>query len=178
VSDSQKSFFSGLSGAVTGIAALLSAIVGVVGLSVNQGWIGGSKNASTTGTTAAGGQPGSGSTSTIYGATSSTDAAAAQFNVNPTSIVFQALGPRDATVTVANTGIASFTVVPPTITGQNPDRFSVDDKGCSATVDPGRSCDLKVTFIPKAGTFNAKFVVQVTGAARAVEIPIQATAIL
>jgi hypothetical protein len=52
----KKAFFAGLHGAVTGIAALATASVAIIGLSINQGWIGGTKSgggASVT-TTAAG----------------------------------------------------------------------------------------------------------------------------
>ena len=176
MSDSQKSFFSGLSGAMTGLAAVLSAIVGVVGLSVSQGWIGGTKNAATSGSA-------SGSSTTVAGGPPSSTAAVAQFSVDPSSIVFQAIGPREITVKVANTGVVPFTLQPPTIaSGSNADRFTVVDQSCGGSfggsVDPGRSCELKVTFIPKPGTFTATLVVAVTGGLRAVEVPIHASAVL
>jgi hypothetical protein len=185
VPDSQKSFFSGLSGVITGLAALASATVGVVGLSVNQGWIGG--HAKAAGPGASGGSsvstlPGSPpTTSGGFGAIGDTSVPGPQFTVDPTSLVFNgAIGPRDATVKVLNPGVKTVTVqTPPLIKGTDAPRFSVSSQDCSTPVEPGRSCMLKVTFNPPGpGTFNAVLVVQVDGVAKAQEVPIQATAIL
>ena len=168
MSASNKSFFSGLHLLVTGLAAFVTACVAVFGVAVNQGWIGGNSRTSgatrTTGT-AGGGGPGS-------------SAAAPQFTVDPQSITFQSLGPTTASVKVTNTGTVTMSVKPPMVTGPNADRFTASDQSCSPSVAPGRSCQVQVAFLRTAGSFSGTLVVQVEGAGRASEVPIQASAIL
>jgi hypothetical protein len=189
VPDSQKSFFSGLSGVITGLAAIASAIVGLIGLSVNQGWIGGHAKSAGSGSTAGSGGstvPGSpqtslpGSPQTGIGGIGDTSVPGPQFAVDPTSLVFNgAIGPKDATVKVLNPGVLTINVQPPVIKGPDASRFSASPQDCSSPVEPGRSCLLKVTFNPPGpGTSNAVLVVQVSGVTKAQEVPIQATAIL
>jgi hypothetical protein len=162
----KKPFFSGLAGAITGVAGLLSAVAALTGLAVNQGWIGHSSKTGTVGANAA--APGA----------PSADDTTPQFTVNPARVNFESLGARDATVTVQNTGIAKFTVKPPTLTGPNASLFDASTNTCSGSVGAGRSCDLKVTFKSKTGTFTATLVVEVDGAPRAAEVPIRAQALL
>jgi hypothetical protein len=45
-------------------------------------------------------------------------------------------------------------------------------------VDPGRSCQIQVTFKHAPGSFDATLVIRVTGAPKATEVSIKATAIL
>jgi hypothetical protein len=186
VSTSNKSFFSGLHLLVTGLAAFVTASVALFGVAVSQGWIG--SNATTSGATAApgrggpGGGPDSGSSSGSSNGSSSgssdTTMAAPRFTVDPPSITFQSLGPTTASVKVTNTGTVTMTVEPPTVTGPNANRFNASDQSCAPSVDPGRSCELQVTFLRAAGSFSGTLVVQVEGAVRATEVPIQASAIL
>lgn len=167
MSSPDKSFFSGLHLVITGIAALITASVAVIGLSINQGWIGGTKTGGGAGT----GTGTSGSTSVVT-------TAAPEFAVNPTSLTLQPLQPTTVSVEVSNTGVVPMTVEPPTMTGTNAGRFTAQPQTCDGPVDPGRSCQLQVTFNPAPGTFSAILVVQVAGAVRATEVPITATAIL
>jgi hypothetical protein len=174
VSDPNKSFFSGLHGAVTGFAAFVTSIVAVVGLALNQGWIGGhSKSTSPTTPTVPGET--TTSTSTIPGGTASS---AVMYSVVPAVVSYQPFGPNDATVTVKNTGTAFMTVETPTIDGKDSGRFAVTDFGCTASVDPGLSCPIKVTFTPTPGTFNARMIIHVVGAAQSAEVALEARAIL
>lgn len=162
----KKSFFSGLAGVITGLAGVASAIVAVVGLSVSQGWIGHKSSTTSAGApTNAGVVPGSGD-------------AGPQFSVDPARINFESLGPRNASVTVHNTGTVKFAVKDPTVTGPDADRFDASMDSCSDPIAAGRSCGLTVTFKPKSGTFNATLVVEVEGGLRAVEVPIRAQALL
>lgn len=154
----------------------------VVGLALNQGWIGGgnSKSGAAGGatttlapgdtTTSLSSLPGTGSSSPSDGAPT--------FTVNPTSLTFAPLGPRDLAVTVKNTGLVSMFVLAPTIGGVDKARFTATDLDCTGSVDPGRSCDIKVTFLAASGNFSAALVVQVVGARQAFEVPIRASAIL
>lgn len=102
MSDPHKSFFSSMPGVVTGVAGLLSAMVGVAGLAFQQGWVGGSTNAARPGTVAPG---------------QSAPQSSATFSVDPARLTFEPLGPRQATVTVRNTGLVSLQIEPPVITG-------------------------------------------------------------
>ncbi|HEX3539492.1 MAG TPA: hypothetical protein VHT75_03525 [Acidimicrobiales bacterium] len=162
-----KSFFSSLAGVVTGIAGLLTAAVAVFGVAVNQGWLHGSSRSNPLpGSTAA---PASGGTP---------NGTNPQYAVAPPAVTFQALGGTTTAVRVTNTGVVPITVTPPQVTGADASHFRADPGDCAAPVDPGRSCQLQVSFNPAPGTFNATLVVQVSGAVRATEVPLQAHAIL
>jgi hypothetical protein len=126
------------------------------------------------------GSPPTGSSGSPLTGVGGTTVAGTQFAVDPTTLVFNgAIGPKDAAVKVLNPGTVTSTVQPPAINGPDAARFSVSYQDCSRPLDPGRSCGLKVTFNPGGpGTFNAVLVVQVSGAAKAQEVPTQATAIL
>lgn len=157
----KKAFFSGLHGVITGMAALITASVAVAGLALSQGWLNGGAKGGGTGT----------------GTTAST-AAVPQYAVAPASIAFAPLGPTTAAIEVSNTGVVAMTVEPPLVTGPNASHFGATSQTCDAPVEPGRSCQLEVTFTQAPGTFNAIVVVRVTGAVRAIEVPVKATAIL
>jgi hypothetical protein len=60
------------------------------------------------------------------------------------------------------------------VTGPNAARFAATIGTCSGSIDPGRSCQLQVTFRPMVGTFNATVVIKVNGAVQATEIPVKA----
>jgi hypothetical protein len=158
--EKKKAFFSSLHGVITAIAALTTASVAVLGLALNQGWLSG------------------GSSRTSAGGTSATTAAAPQFAVDPPSIVFQPVGPTTASVQVSNTGVVPMTVEPASVTGPGAAHFTATTGTCDGSVEPGLSCQLQVMFSQTPGTFNADLVVEVTGAVRAAEVPIKATAIL
>jgi hypothetical protein len=154
-----KSFFSGLHLLVTTVAALVTASVAVLGLAINQGWLKSSK--------------------TTSGGAGATTVAVPQYAVEPTALSFQPLAPLTASVKVTNTGVVPFTVASPTVTGPDASHFSTALGTCTATVEPGRSCQLQVTFHHQGPvSVTATLVVQVRGAVQATEVAIQATALL
>lgn len=152
----KKAFFAGLHGVITGMAALATASVAIIGLSINQGWIGGTKTGGGTSVTTTAG------------------AAAPQFVVDPTLLSFHLIGPPTASVDVSNVGTVPMTVRQPSLAGPGASHFSVADQTCGASVPTGHSCHLQVTFHDPGGAFNAVLVVQVIGAATATQVPITA----
>ncbi len=173
MSGSRKSFFSSMPGLITGVAGLLSAVAAVGGLAVQQGWVGdsGSSDSRTVQTGRAdsgGGGAGDDGTSEKTGT----------FDVDPSSVVFQPVGSRDAKVKVSNTGDVPIEVESPTLTGADAERFDADDGNCSGALEPGRSCQLNVTFKPATGKFEALLVVSADGATRSAEVPIRGSAVL
>ena len=174
MADSSKSFFSGLSGFLAGIAGLITAVVAAAGLAVQQGWVGGGSGD--------GGKDGKAAVERgvddAAGDRSATSTATAEFAVEPTSISFQPVGSRDAEVRVRNTGEVPLRLDSPTITGDDAERFDVDEGTCQDAVPPGRSCALRVSFDPKPGSFAALLVVEADQAAQAREVPVKATGVL
>jgi hypothetical protein len=162
VSAPNKSFFSGLHGVITGLAALTTAGVAVLGLAINQGWLSGHQSG--------GGSGGAGTTAST--------AVAPQYAVDPSSVVFSALGSPTEPVTVSNVGSVLLTVERPRVIGPGASHFSASAGSCQGSVSPGASCQIQVTFKHASGTFNATLVIQVTGVAAPTTIPISATAIL
>ncbi|MFN2503943.1 MAG: choice-of-anchor D domain-containing protein [Acidimicrobiales bacterium] len=171
-----KSFWSTTSGLVTGLAGTVTGIVGLVTVATQMGWIGSDDaDTSPTGVTTEG--------SAAPGATTRSGAPAAatpSFTVDPLQVTFENLGPKKATVEVVNTGSAPMTVEQPSIDGDNPGQFSASAPTCTRRdVEPGRSCDVEVTFTPaKAGTpYSATLVIEVTGA-RPQEVDLSGSALL
>jgi hypothetical protein len=174
VSDAHKSFFSGLHGAITGLAAFVTSIVAVVGLALNQGWIGGHTKSTSPTTPTVPGETTTSTTTTPGNGTSS----AIMYSVVPTVVSFQPFGPNDAVVTLKNSGTVGMTVETPTIDGRDSGRFAVTDFGCTGSVDAGLSCPIKVTFTPAPGTFNARMIIRVVGAPQSAEVALVGKAIL
>ena len=180
MSGSRKSFFSSMPGVITGVAGLLSAVAAVGGLAVQQGWIGdsGSSDSGTVQTGRTNSGAGGGSTGGGGTGDEATSEKAGSFEVDPSSVVFQPVGSRDAKVKVSNTGDVPIEVESPTLTGADADRFDADDGSCSGALDPGRSCQLEVTFKPATGRFEAVLVVSADGAPKSAEVPIRGSAVL
>ncbi|HEX2064117.1 MAG TPA: choice-of-anchor D domain-containing protein [Acidimicrobiales bacterium] len=183
MSDSSKpGFFSTLPGLLTGMAGILTAGTAVAGLAVQQGWVGGGSDSSKSDTPAETsqrpGSSGSGGTSSSGGASSSGARAAGSFEVSPGSVEFDPVGAKQATVTVRNTGDVALSVKPPQVTGEDADRFRATNRSCTGSLDPGRRCELQVSFDPKAGKYNAVLVVSATGAPNSAEVPLEASALL
>lgn len=178
-----KAFFSTLPGVVSGIAGALTAVVGLLTVSVQLGWIGGddgdnggsSSTTTTTATSGGGGaRPGGGGA----GGGSATPSAGL-LTVTPTRLTFPALGAKEATVTVRNDGSGPVTLRPPTFDGPDRGQFSASSS-CPATLEVGRSCAVRVTFSPtRGGRYEATLVVApAAGGARAVEVPIEGNHLL
>ena len=176
-SGSGKSFFSSMPGVITGVAGLLSAVAAVGGLAVQQGWIGDS-GSSDSGTVQTGRTNRGAEGANTGGGGEATSEKTGTFDVDPSSVVFQPVGSRDAEVKVSNTGDVPIEVESPTITGADADRFDADDGSCSGSLDPGRSCQLEVTFKPATGSFEAVLVVSADGAPKSAEVPIRGSAVL
>jgi hypothetical protein len=180
VSD-KKPFWSSVPGVVTGVAGVISAIVGLLGVSTQLGWIGGDGNGSSISSSSADAVPTT-TASTVVGATTTPTTAAArpgEFSVEPSSITFEPLKPREATVTVKNTGDVPLTMRAPTITGAAAGIFVVADACARSTLALGRSCDIKVTFAPpQPGEFSGRLVVIASNAPRQVEVPVKGSATL
>lgn len=176
-----KAFFSTLPGVVSGIAATLTAIVGLVTVSVQLGWIGGDDgdgggSSSTTTVTAGGGRAGPGG----GGAGTTAAGGAAQLVADKARLSFAPLQPREMTVNVRNDGIAPVTLARPRITGPGSDQYSATYTNCPTPLRPDLSCTVTVTFAPtKSGQSRATLVVEpASGDADAVEVPIEGNNLL
>ena len=184
MSDGSRSFWSSIPGLVTGLAGLLTAIVGLFGLGVQQGWIGGSKGSghSTETTTTFPGQV----TTTLFGSPggaggSATTTGTGAFAVEPSTVEFKSVGAREMTVTVRNTGSVPLRVSVPTVTGTDSAQFRVTDVSCTkGSLDTGRSCDLTVSFSPSGPlrAYAATMVVMASGAPRSVEVKLTGSTLL
>lgn len=177
-----RAFFSTLPGVVSGVAAFVTAIVGLITVAVQLGWVGDDDGggASTTVTTGAGGGAGGTGSGGGGGGASTTVVGTGQLSVTPTRLAFAPLQAKEATVTVRNDGNGSVTLQPPTLEGPDRAQFSAAYSGCPTTLAPGRSCPVRVTFSPtRAGRYQATLVVAPTqGTARAVEVGIEGNHIL
>ncbi len=181
MSDSRKpGFFSTLPGLLTGVAGVLSAGAAVAGLAVQQGWVGGGSDSSKSDTAAEAQRPGSAASdgSSSSGSSSSAARAAGSFEVSPGNVEFDPIGAQQATVKVRNTGDVSLSVKPPTVTGEDADRFQASNRSCTGSLAPGRTCELEVSFEPKAGKYNAVLVVAASGAPNEAEVPLEGSALL
>lgn len=189
VQPKSRSFFSTTAGLVTGIAGVLTAVVGLLGLAAQQGWIGsqGDSDEKTTTTnpsqttltaplggvlpttTAPGGAVAPGATS-----------AAARFNVTPAEVDFSRLSTRETFVKIENVGTNAIPFDAPTVSGPNRTNFTATPVDSSCTrLDPNRSCQIKVTFAPPgAGQYSATLVIDPTGAPPAKEVALKGSALI
>ena len=171
-----KAFFSTLPGVVSGIAALVTGIVGLGTLAVQLGWVGdddGGGNGGGAATTVATEAGGSGSGGAPSGG-------AAELEATPAKLTFVPLQAKEMTVTVRNDGTAPVTLRPPDIDGADSDQYSAAYDRCESPLGAGRSCRVKVTFEPtKAGRSTATLVVAPTsGSVKAVEVEIEGNHLL
>lgn len=157
-----KSFWSTMPGLITGLAGILTAVVGLGTLLIQVGVIGGGDDDSTpksetgaTATTPAGGGRSDGSDD------SGTATTPPKFTVAPQELRLTA-GDKTGNVTVSNTGGAAFTLASE-ITGTGKDEFTLKKGTCGAEVPKSGSCTMTVEF--KGGlAATAKLVVTVRGA--------------
>ena len=168
-----RSFWSSIPGLVTGLAGVLTAVVGLVTVLIQLDVIGGddSSNDTTTSSTRPGASAtpsggGSGGTSGQGGRSTP------KFAVSPTSVKLDTLLAKEATVTVSNTGSTALSVEAPELDGPGAAEFSVDAQACTtATVAVGRKCAIKVTYAPSArGEHSATLQVNVAGASDPEEV--------
>lgn len=168
MSEGKRSFFATIPGVITGLAALLTGIVGLVTVLAQIGVLGGGSGGS------------SGITTTVVGGGNTATAEAPRFTLSPSSLDFPASGARTKSVKVTNeSGSAPLLVSPPRITGTDRAEFSVSSGDCNAPLRAGSSCELQVTFSP-SGTlrsYQATLEVSPEGA-RTQEVRITASSVL
>ncbi len=166
-----KSFWSTVPGVITGVASVVTAIVGLLGISVQAGWIGGGGGDETVASST------DGATTTAAGAatTPSMPVTAGDFAVEPASVTFEPLKSKQATITVRNTGDVSLSMRTPTVSGSGAASFKAADVNCTrASLAPGRSCELTATFAPPGpGEYSAVLVVAASNAPRQVEVDLK-----
>lgn len=159
------SFWSSIPGFLTGLAGVLTAVVTLVTLAFSQGWVGDSSPGDTGGPSGAGGGE-------------AAAASAPEVSVDPDSLSFRPtiFGSVTEALTVINAGDQPFTVDATQLTGDDPERFEVDDDACTAAPLPsGRTCTLDVTFDPSGiGDARATLVVSVNGGEGAAEVALGA----
>ena len=186
------SFWSTIPGVVTGAAGVLTAIVGLLTVSVQLGWLGGdgSGGGTTTSTSAAPGSSGStvrgattvpGSSGTgSPGGTGSASSGAGELTVDPASVDFSLIGSRQTTITVRNTGDTPLTVKAPTVGGSGAVHFVAGDVSCTReTLQPGRSCEVQVAFAPKSGgAVSAVAVIAANEVSRQTEVQLKGSTLL
>ena len=188
------SFWSTVPGVVTGGAGVLTALVGLLTVAVQLGWIGGGSSGGGTGTptTLPGATTSSivGSGTTVPGSPSGTgtpggsgqtgSSSAGQFEVQPTSVTFAVVGPQQATVVVRNTGQVPLTIKTPTVSGTGAQHFLAGDVTCTnERLMPGRTCEIQVAFTPKSGgAVAAKAVIAAAEAPRQVEVELKGSSLL
>lgn len=186
MSDKSRSFWSTTAGAVTGVASVLTAIVGILTVSINLGWLG-SKNdnktaasvasstSSSTSTTAFGA-----TTTTAPGRTGTTTAASSltPLQATPALLTFDSLGPRDQQVTVRNPTSGTLSLRPPSIAGVDPTQFAATDLTCGSRLDANRTCEVKVTYLAtKTGPSTATLVLQ-PESQPALEVPLRGSRLI
>jgi|GEM_PF-4155358 len=166
-----KSYWSTVPGVVTGVASIVTAIVGLLGISVQAGWLGGDDNQASSNdgvaTTIA---------STLPGATSTTVVAGKQgeFTIEPDSVTFESLGAKEATVVVRNIGDVPLTVRKPTIS-VGATAFAASDVTCTASpLPPDSRCEIKVTFTAtQPGAYAGVLAVAAANAPKQVEVDLK-----
>ncbi len=190
------SFWSTVPGVVTGAAGVLTALVGLLTVALQLGWIGGGSSGggtapSTTGVPGASAGSSIQSGSTVPGSSSGTGgtagtgqtgspSGAGQFTVEPTSVDFAVVGARQATVVVRNTGDVPLTIKTPRVSGSGAEHFVAGDVSCTKEpLRPGRTCEVQVVFTPKSpGAVSAVAVIAATEASRETEIQLKGSTLL
>ena len=173
MSENTKSFFSSVPGLVTGLAGLLTGIVGLVTVLIQLDVIGGDDSQSVT--TSAGGSttiapaPGGATTTTISG----------RLTAEPATLKLQT-NEREKTLTVRNSASAMVTVTKPETSGRDQSAFKVDDGCTNVSLQPGKSCTVKVQLTPGGvlKTYEAKLMLEAKEINRVTEVPIEATIVL
>lgn len=126
---------------MTGLAGVLTGIVGLLGLAFNQGWLGES-------TPEEGGA-----------ATTATEEEIVRIRVDPEELSLNQPGAAQDTVTVTNNGNRSI-VVSTTLSGPGEGSFDVDDGDCTRSRIPsGANCEIDVVLDAGPGRHEARLVV-------------------
>jgi hypothetical protein len=171
----KRSFWSSAPGIITGLAGLLSATAALVGLLVTFGVIGGKDSASK--------DSGAATEQTAVdsgGSTATTTAVTPTFTVDPTTVTLDQLLAKEGKVVVKNTGDVPLSVQSPVLRGGDAAQFAAADVSCTdAKIPVGDTCEMKVTFTPKAnGRYSATLVISVTGTSKSAEVALRGSALL
>ncbi|MGI8775883.1 MAG: hypothetical protein ACR2LJ_00490 [Acidimicrobiales bacterium] len=140
-----KSFWSGIPVVAKALGGIATGVVGIGGLLVALGVIGNSNNNSSPTVTTVPPSDSSGVTNGSGGSGPTTSTKAkGKFTVDPNAVTLS-LVKTDSVVTVRNNGTVSLSLNTK-VTGQDPDRFTVDASACTGiTLASGGSCLIKVT---------------------------------
>ena len=144
MSTRSKSFWSTIPGLITGLAGILTAVVGLGTLLIQIGVIGGDDDDATTTNTKPGAPAPTRPGSSQADDGSDTATGPPKFTVAPDELKLTA-GEKTENVTVSNTGTTAFTLSTE-LTGTGEDQFTVSKGTCGSQVPKGGSCVLTVSF--------------------------------
>lgn len=139
MSTRSKSFWSTIPGLITGLAGILTAVVGLGTLLIQVGVVGGDGSDDPT----TGRKSGSTVTTLAPGARSGDTEAVAKLDVSPTAVDLTVTDKTES-VTVENSGSKALSLQQPALSGAGKDQFEVKN-GCSQ-LQAGDSCNVTVTF--------------------------------
>ncbi len=154
----ERSFWSSIPGVLTGLAGILTAVVGLLGLALNQGWLGDGAAQEQDG--------GDGGTEVV------------RIEVDPERLEFDnPVGGATKSVAVSNEGTEPVTVAT-SRDGDGADAFTVDDGDCTRSQIPsGASCEVEVRFSADVGRFQAKLVVSANDGEQVQEVALSGTSV-
>ncbi len=146
VAAKERSFWSSLPGLFTGLAGVLTGVVALLGLALNQGWIG---DGSAQEDAPSGGEE------------------VVRISVEPESLELSEVPTQSAkSVTVTNEGTGPVTlsteIEEDDADEDDPPSFSADDD-CGGELPPGRSCKVTVRLSAGTGRYSATLVVSADG---------------
>jgi len=177
----RKGFWSTVPGVVSGVAAILTAVVGLVTAGVQLGWFGGDDGGGEGATTTTvAGRPGTTGRGGAGGSGTGASGGSAQLVADRARVTFAPLQSREMRVVVRNDGSAAVTLARPRITGADSDQYSATYTNCPTPLDPGESCTVTVTFTPtKSGQSRATLEVEpASSGADGVEVAIEGNHLL
>ncbi len=156
VAAKERSFWSSLPGLLTGLAGVLTGVVALLGLALNQGWLGDGPEEDSDG----GGQ-----------------AEVVDISFDPTSIDLNQATERAGSIDVKNDGTEPVELTVG-LQGRTPEAFSITENRCGGALPPGRSCRVTVSLDAGPGRHEALLVATVVGGREAAEAPLNGTAVL
>lgn len=190
----ERSFWSTTTGFVTGLAGVLTAVVGLVTVAAQVGWLGsddggeGTPAGNPTQSTAPGGGQSSGPAGTTGttsrgltgGNTATTAASLTPLSASPATVTdFDTLAKRERLVTIRNSGSSSIPLRPPAIEGIDASQFTTSGVTCGSRLDANRTCEVKITYQgTRTGQHSAKLVIQPADSTPALEVPLAGSRVL
>ncbi len=156
VAAKERSFWSSLPGLFTGLAGVLTGVVALLGLALNQGWIG---DGPAQEDAPSGGQE------------------VVSISVEPTSIDLNQATQRAGSIDVKNDGTEPVELTVG-LQGTTPEAFSITENRCGGALPPGRSCRVTVSLDAGPGRHEALLVATVVGGGDSAEARLNGTAVL